>query len=52
MNWMTVENQTSTIVSHAANKIAVVTQSMGHEIPIGLGVLGFIPGLALGMLKG
>ena len=52
VNWMTVESQTSTIVSHAANKIAVVTQSMGHEIPIGLGIMGFIPGLALGMLKG
>ena len=52
VDWMTVENQTSTIMSHAANKIAVVTQSMGHEIPIGLGILGFVPGLALGLLRG
>jgi len=47
VNWMTVETQTSTIVSHAANKIAVVTQSMSHEIPIGLGVVGFIPGIGI-----
>jgi len=35
VNWNIAEVQTSTIMSHAANKIAVVTQSMGHEIPMG-----------------
>ena len=33
-------------MTHAANKIAAVTSQMGHEIPIGLGVIGFMPGLA------
>jgi uncharacterized membrane protein (Fun14 family) len=46
VNWVIVENQTSTIMSHAANKIALVTQNMSHKIPIGLGVIGFLPGLA------
>ena len=38
---------------HVANKIALaVTQHMNHEIPIGVGVLGFMPGLVLGLYKG
>ncbi|MGC2574186.1 MAG: FUN14 domain-containing protein, partial [Candidatus Nitrosopolaris sp.] len=37
VNWAVVENQTSTIMTHAANKAYAVTQQMGHEIPIGLG---------------
>src|SRR5215469_16803922 len=51
VNWVTVENQTSTMMSHAANKIAAVTQQMNHEVAR-LGLLGFAPGLALGILKG
>src|SRR5215469_11502323 len=46
VNWGTVENQTSTMTSHAVHKVHVVTQQMGQEIPIGLGVIGFMPGLA------
>jgi uncharacterized membrane protein (Fun14 family) len=52
VNWLTVENQTSTLMSHAAHKVYVVTQQMNHEIPIGLGVIGFMPGLAAGLLRG
>jgi hypothetical protein len=39
-------------LTHLANKIATVTQHMNHEIPIGVGVLGFMPGLVLGLYKG
>jgi len=53
--WITVnwaESQSSAIMAHVANKIATVTQHMNHEIPIGVGVLGFMPGLVLGLYKG
>ena len=49
VNWTVTENQSSTIMTHVANKIATVTQPM---IPIGVGVLGFMPGLVLGFYKG
>jgi hypothetical protein len=39
-------------LTHLATKIATVTQHMNHEIPIGVGVLGFMPGLALGLYEG
>ena len=52
VNWTVAENQSSTIMTHVANKIASVTQHMNHEIPIGVGVLGFMPGLVLGLYKG
>jgi uncharacterized membrane protein (Fun14 family) len=51
VNWGIVENQSSTIMTHVADKIAAMTQSRGHEIPIGLGVVGFIPGLLLGFTR-
>jgi len=38
-------------MTHIANKIATVTQHMNHEIPIGVGVLGFMPGLVSTMAK-
>src|SRR5215467_9830725 len=47
VNWTVTENQSSAILTHLANKIATVTQHMNHEIPIGVGVLGFMPGLVL-----
>jgi uncharacterized membrane protein (Fun14 family) len=52
VNWHIVENQTSTMITSAAHKVAAVTQHLGHVVPIGLGVVGFLPGLALGMAKG
>jgi uncharacterized membrane protein (Fun14 family) len=52
VNWTVAENQSSTIMTHIANKIATVTQHMNHELPIGVGVLGFMPGLVLGLYKG
>jgi len=53
VNWTVIENQTSIIMTHAANKIAAVTQHMNHEVPVaGLGLLGFAPGLALGLMRG
>ncbi|HXP48309.1 MAG TPA: FUN14 domain-containing protein [Bacteroidia bacterium] len=52
VNWVTVENQTSVLMTHAANKIATITQHMNHEIPIGMGLLGFAPGVAIGFYKG
>jgi len=52
VNWTVTENQSSAILTHLANKIATVTQHINHEIPIGVGVLGFMPGLALGLYKG
>ena len=52
VNWSTVENQTSTMVQTAAHKAMVVTQHLGHVVPIGLGALGFLPGLALGLARG
>jgi hypothetical protein len=54
-HWISVsvtENQSSTIMTHVANKIATVTQHMNHEIPIGMGLLGFAPGVLLGFYKG
>ena len=47
VNWTVAENQSS--ATHLANKIATVTQHMNHEIPISVGVLGFMPGLVLGL---
>jgi uncharacterized membrane protein (Fun14 family) len=52
VNWRTVENSTSSIMTHAVHKITAVTQHMNHEIPIGTAVLGFVSGLALGLYKG
>jgi len=52
VNWTVAENQSSAIMTHVANKITTVTQHMNHEIPIGVGVLGFMPGLVLGLYKG
>ena|SRR5215831_1422803 len=52
VNWVTVENQTSAIMTQAAHKAYVVTQQIGHEIPIGLGVVGFLPGLVIGFARG
>src|SRR5215467_300951 len=52
VNWATVENQSSTMMEHAAHKVYVVTQQMGHSIPIGAGLMGFVPGVCLGFLKG
>ena len=46
VDWTVAENQSSAIMTHLANKIATVTQ---HMIPIGVGVLGFMPGLVLGL---
>jgi len=49
VNWIIVENQTSTLMTHVAHKIYAVTQHMNHEIPVvGLGALGFLPGLVVG----
>jgi uncharacterized membrane protein (Fun14 family) len=52
VNWITVENQTSSLMTHAAHKTYTITQQMGHEIPIGLGLIGFLPGLAICFSKG
>ena len=52
VNWTVAENQSSAILTHLANKIATVTQHMNHEIPIGMGLLGFAPGVLLGFYKG
>jgi len=52
INWSIVENQTSVLMTHAANKIATITQHMNHEIPVGMGLLGFAPGVLLGFFKG
>jgi hypothetical protein len=48
VNWTVTENQSSAIMTHVANKIATVMQHMNHEIPIGMGLLGFAPGVLLG----
>jgi uncharacterized membrane protein (Fun14 family) len=52
VNWTVAENQSSAIITNVANKITTVTQHMNHEIPIGVGVLGFMSGLVLGFYKG
>ena len=52
VNWTLAENQSSAIMTHVANKITTVVQHMNHEMPIGVGVLGFTPGLVLGLYKG
>src|SRR5215469_13272245 len=53
VNWGNVEKGTSTIMTHTVNKIAAITQHMNHEVPVtGLGLLGFAPGLALGLMRG
>src|SRR5215472_8203140 len=41
VNWTVAENQSSAIMMHVANRIVAVTQHMNHEIPIGMGLLGF-----------
>ena len=51
VNWTVTENQSSAIMTHVANKIATVMQHMNHEIPIGMGLLGFAPGVLLGFYK-
>jgi len=40
------------MMEHAAHTLTQVTQQMGHEVPIGIGVVGFPPGMAVGFLKG
>jgi uncharacterized membrane protein (Fun14 family) len=52
VNWTVTENQSNAIMTHVANKIATVTQHMNHEIPIGMGLLGFAPGVLVGFYKG
>jgi uncharacterized membrane protein (Fun14 family) len=52
VNWTVAENQSNVIMTHVANGIAAITQHMNHEIPIGLGLLGFAPGVLLGFYKG
>jgi uncharacterized membrane protein (Fun14 family) len=52
VSWTVTENQSSSITTHVANKIATVIQHMNHEIPIGMGLLGFVPGVLLGFYKG
>ena len=52
VNWTVAESQSSVIMTHVANKIATVTQHMNHEIPIGIGLLEFAPGVLLGFYKG
>ena len=47
VDWTVAENQSSAILTHLANKMHI-----NHEIPIGVGVLGFMPGLVLGLYKG
>ncbi|MGC2575905.1 MAG: FUN14 domain-containing protein [Candidatus Nitrosopolaris sp.] len=48
VNWAIMENQTSAMMTHATHKAYIVTQHMG---PIGLGAVGFMPGLAVGFAK-
>jgi uncharacterized membrane protein (Fun14 family) len=52
VNWTVAENQSNVIMTHVANRIAAVTQHVDHEIPIGMGLLGFAPGIAIGFYKG
>jgi uncharacterized membrane protein (Fun14 family) len=52
VNWTVAENQSSAIMTHFANRIAAVTEHMNHEIPIGMSLLGFAPGVLLGFYKG
>ncbi|MGB6528651.1 MAG: FUN14 domain-containing protein [Candidatus Nitrosopolaris sp.] len=52
VNWTLAENQSNVIMTHVANRIAAVTQHVNHEIPIGMGLLGFAPGLLVGFYKG
>ncbi|MGC2570568.1 MAG: hypothetical protein WA364_03580 [Candidatus Nitrosopolaris sp.] len=52
VNSTVTENQSSAILTHLANKITTVTQHMNHEIPIGMGLLGFAPGVVFGFYKG
>jgi len=33
-------------------KNATITQSINHETPIGMGLLGFAPGVGIGFYKG
>lgn len=52
VNWAIVENQTSTLMTHAANKAYQVTQQMSHQISQGIGLGAVLPGLAIGFAKG
>jgi uncharacterized membrane protein (Fun14 family) len=52
VNWTVAENQSNVIMTHVVNRIAAVTQHVNHEIPIGMGLYGFAPGVLLGLYKG
>jgi hypothetical protein len=52
VNWTVAENQSNVIMTHVGNRIAAVKQHMNHEIPIGIGLFGFVPGVLLGFYKG
>ena len=52
VNWTMAENQSSAFMTHAVNKVSIITQQIGHDVPIAVGVLGFVPGLVLGLYKG
>jgi len=39
-------------MTNATHTLTQVTQQMNHEIPIGAGLIGFLPGMAVGFLKG
>jgi uncharacterized membrane protein (Fun14 family) len=52
VNWTVAENQSSAILTHLANRIATITQDMDQEVPVGMGLLGFAPGVLLGFYKG
>jgi uncharacterized membrane protein (Fun14 family) len=49
VNWTVTGNQSTAILTHLSNKIGTVTQ---HEIPIGVGVLGFCTRSGVGPRKG
>ena len=52
VNWTVAEDQSNIIMTHVASKIVTITQHMNHEIPIGMGLLRFTPGVLLGFYKG
>jgi len=38
-------------MTHAVNKLLAVTQDMNHEVPMEMGLLGFAPGVAIGLFE-
>ena len=52
VSWSILESKMQSMMTNATHTLTQVTKQMNHEIPIGMGLVGFLPGMAVGFLKG